>query len=314
MAAAKRDMVTKTNPLIQASYSLSANEIKLIGLAIVDARETGLGITADKPLTIAATDFALKFGVTNETAYEVLKSSIKTLFDRQATYEDVHPETGKVRKNLTRWVSKVSYVEGAGLVQLIFAPDILPMITYIDGRIDGYTTYFLDEISGLKSAYAIRLFEILMQWKTTRKTPLITVEQFRGQMGLLGDEYPLIADFKKCVIDVAMRQINKSTDFTVTYEQKKTGRTITGFIFAFKDKKPAIEHSKPSKPKPPKNISTFVGLELLLFKEITAKHPEITEKYVRDYAEQSGFDVVQTLQKIKTDYRAAEEFSLEETD
>jgi plasmid replication initiation protein len=249
MVTVKRDMVTKTNPLIQASYSLSANEIKLIGLAIVSARETGLGITAEKPLTIAATDFALKFGVTNDTAYEVLKSSIKTLFDRQATYEDIHPETGKPRKNLTRWVSKVSYVEGAGLVQLIFAPDILPMITYIDGRIDGYTSYFLDEISGLKSAYAIRLFEILMQWKTTKETPMITVEQFRGQMGVMGDEYRLIADFKKCVIDVAMKQINKSTDFTVTYEQKKTGRTITGFIFRFKDKKPALGHSKPKQTK-----------------------------------------------------------------
>ncbi|MDO6646496.1 hypothetical protein [Acinetobacter guillouiae] len=52
----------------------------------------------------------------------------------------------------------------------------------------------------------------------------------------------------------------------------------------------------------------------MLFKEITVNHPEITEKYVRDYAEQSGFVMVQALQKIKADYKAAEEFSLEKTD
>jgi plasmid replication initiation protein len=306
-----RDIVTKTNTLIQASYSLSANEIKLIGLAIVDSRESGLGLNATSHLTISATTFADKFNIDPKFAYDILKNACNTLFERQATYEDIDPETGKVRKNKTRWVQKVAYVEGAGHVQLIFAADVLPMITYIDGRIDGYTSYFLDEIAGLKSAYAIRLFELLMQWKTTQQTPLITVEKFRELVGVAATEYPLMSDFKKRVVDLAVSQINDHTDFTVAYEQKKTGRAITGFIFKFKEKKPAIEQSKP---KPAKSISTLAGLELVLFKEITSNHPEITEKYVRDYAEQSGIDLVQALQKIKADYKAAEEFSLEKTD
>jgi uncharacterized protein YktA (UPF0223 family) len=66
--------------------------------------------------------------------------------------------------------------------------------------------------------------------------------------------------------------------------------------------------------KTPKNISTLAGYELELFKEITANQPEKTEKYVREYAEQSGVDLLQALQKIKADYKAAEEFSLEKTD
>jgi plasmid replication initiation protein len=309
-----RDIVTKTNTLIQASYSLSANEIKLIGLAIVDSRESGLGLNATSHLTISATTFADKFNIDPKFAYDILKNACNTLFERQATYEDIDPKTGKVRKNKTRWVQKVAYVEGAGHVQLIFAADVLPMITYIDGRIDGYTSYFLDEISGLKSAYAIRLFELLMQWKTTYQTPLITVEKFRELVGVAVTEYPLMSDFKKRVVDLAVTQINDHTDFTVTYEQKKTGVKVTGFIFKFKNKNSVIEHRKISKPTTSKNISAFIGLELVLFKEITSNYPEITEKYVRDYAEQSGVDLVQALQKIKTDYKTVEEFSLENTD
>jgi plasmid replication initiation protein len=276
MEVIKRDQVTKTNPLIQASYSLSANEMKLIGLAIVHARETGLGISADKPLTIAALDFAAKFNVAERTAYDDLKTACKTLFDRQATYEDTHPETGKVRRNMTRWVSGISYVEGAGLVQLTFAPQVIPMIAYIDGRIDGYTSYFLDEIAGLKSAYAIRLFELLMQWQhTTKQTPAMSIAEFRGVMGVLGDEYPLIADLKKRVIDTAIKQINENTDITVAYEQKKTGRSITGLIFKFKEKKPAIEHQKTA---PAKNAATknpFKGVDDMA--EFLKKHQQGVE-------------------------------------
>lgn len=250
-----RDIVTKTNTLIQASYSLSVNEIKLIALAIVDSRESGLGLNATSHLTITAQRFAEKFGIESKFAYDILKNAANTLFERQASYDDVDPATGKTRKNKTRWVQKVSYVEGAGAVQFVFAADVLPMITYIDGRIDGYTTYFLDEISGLKSAYAIRLFELLMQWKHTLKTPLISIEKFRELVGVSAGEYASsMVNFKRRVLDLAVNQINENTDFTVEYEQHKTGVKVTGFVFKFKAKKPAIEEKKKPKPNKPQEI------------------------------------------------------------
>ena len=46
-------------------------------------------------------------------------------------------------------------------------------------------------------------------------------------------------DFKKYVLDIALKQVNEHTDITVKVEQHKTGRTITGFSFSFKQKKSA---------------------------------------------------------------------------
>lgn len=43
-------------------------------------------------------------------------------------------------------------------------------------------------------------------------------------------------DFKKYVLDLTIKQINAHTDITVSYEQHKTGRSITGFSFRFKQK------------------------------------------------------------------------------
>ena len=46
----------------------------------MSARDTGQGITADSKLEIHASDYANQFNVTNETAYEVLKSAVNNLF------------------------------------------------------------------------------------------------------------------------------------------------------------------------------------------------------------------------------------------
>jgi plasmid replication initiation protein len=63
-------------------------------------------------------------------------------------------------------------------------------------------------------------------------------------------------DFKKYVLDLAIKQINEHTDITVKVEQHKKGRTISGFSFKFKQKQqPKIE--KPVDPKRDPNTPDF---------------------------------------------------------
>ena len=51
-----------------------------------------------------------------------------------------------------------------------------------------------------------------------------------------------MGDFKRFVLDLAVKQINEHTDITVKYEQHKKGRNIVGFTFIFKYKnKPKAE-------------------------------------------------------------------------
>ena len=50
----KNELVVKDNALINASYNLEVTEQRLILLAILNARETGNGITADSKLEIHA--------------------------------------------------------------------------------------------------------------------------------------------------------------------------------------------------------------------------------------------------------------------
>ena len=53
---------------------------------------------------------------------------------------------------------------------------------------------------------------------------------------MLNSEYQRVLDLKKRVIDPAVLQINEFSDLTVSYTQKKKGRTVTHFIFNFSQK------------------------------------------------------------------------------
>ena len=231
----KTELIVKDNALINASYNLDLVEQRLILLAIVEARESGKGINANDPLTVHAESYINQFGVHRNTAYQALKDACDSLFARQFSYQSLS-EKGNVINHKSRWVSEVAYIDNEAVVRLIFAPAIVPLITRLEEQ---FTKYEIQQISNLTSAYAVRLYEILIAWRSTGKTPLITIYDFRQKIGVLETEYKRMYDFKKYVLDIALKQVNEHTDINVKVEQHKTGRSITGFSFSFKQKKSA---------------------------------------------------------------------------
>ena len=226
------DLIVKDNALMNASYNLALVEQRLILLAILEARETGKGINANDPLTVHANSYINQFNVERHTAYQALKDACKDLFARQFSYQEKR-ERGRI--NITsRWVSQIGYMDDTATVEVIFAPAVVPLITRLEEQ---FTQYDIEQISGLSSAYAVRLYELLICWRSTGKTPVIELAEFRKRIGVLDTEYTRTDNLKMRVIELALKQINEHTDITASYEQHKKGRTITGFSFKFKQKK-----------------------------------------------------------------------------
>ena len=226
-------LVVKDNALMNASYNLDLVEQRLILLAIIEARESGKGINANDPLTVHAESYINQFGVHRVTAYQALKDACDNLFARQFSYQS-KSEKGNIQNHRSRWVSEIIYIDTEATVKIIFAPAIVPLITRLEEQ---FTKYDIEQISDLSSAYAIRLYELLICWRSTGKTPIIELGEFRNRVGVLDSEYHRIAHLKERVIEHSIKQINEHTDITDTYEQHKKGRTITGFSFKFKQKK-----------------------------------------------------------------------------
>ncbi|AYZ55242.1 MULTISPECIES: replication initiation protein RepM [Gammaproteobacteria] len=228
------ELIVKDNALIQASYTLDTVEQRLILLAIAEARETGHGITENSLLEVHASSYINTFNVEKHTAYTVLRDASKSLFDRYVTYHDINPKTGKDRSFHCRWVDKIGYEPQTGIVFLRFTQDIVPLITRLE---ENFTKYELEQVSRLTSSYAIRLYELLIQWRSAGKTPIFDLSIFRQQLGVEAHQYKTMSNFKTYVLDFALKQVNELTDITAKYEQHKKGRSISGFSFSFKQKK-----------------------------------------------------------------------------
>ncbi len=229
----KNGLVVKDNALINASYNLELTEQRLIMLAIINARESGQGITADSKLEIHASDYAKLFNVSLDASYKALREAVNNLFNRQFSYTAEYKRTGKIGVVRSRWVSRIFYVDDLALLEITFAPDVVPLVTRLE---EHFTSYQAKQVAHLTSKYAVRLYELLIAWREAGKVPPIEISEFRNRLGLLDDEYTAMHNFKKRVLEPSIQQINEHTDITVTYEQHKKGRTISGFSFRLKQK------------------------------------------------------------------------------
>ena len=235
----KNGLVVKDNALINASYNLELTEQRLIMLAIINARELGQGITADSKLEIHASDYAKLFNVSPDASYKALKEAVNNLFNRQFSYTAEYKRTGKVGIVRSRWVSRIFYVDDLALLEITFAPDVVPLITRLE---EHFTKYEAKQVAHLTSKYATRLYELLIAWRDVGKTPIFELQKLRKNLGVDDDEYQRMHHFKSRVLETAITQINEHTDIKTTYEQHKQGRTITGFSFKFKHKQqPKVE-------------------------------------------------------------------------
>ncbi len=74
------------------------------------------------------------------------------------------------------------------------------------------------------------------------------------------DLYSDMSDFKKRVIDPAVKDINKNSNFNVSWTQRKAGRSISHLIFEFSEKK-TLAAEKPKRKTKPKAKVEDIKLE-----------------------------------------------------
>lgn len=241
--------VVKDNALINASYNLDLVEHRIVLQGIVKSRDTETGFNALTHVSIHASEYEKQFGVTKDGAYKALKDAVQSLFERQFSFTEL--QDGKLKVIKSRWVSQIAYVDDLAEIQIIFSPAVASMCSRLESH---FTRYDLKQIAGLSSKYAVRLYELVIAWKATGKTPEFSLAEFRSKIGLLDSEYTPMNNFKKYVLDLAVKQINEHTDIKLDYEQHKKGRSITGFSFKFKSK---VKQQKIEQQRDPNTIDLF---------------------------------------------------------
>lgn len=97
-------------------------------------------------------------------------------------------------------------------------------------------------IASFRSGYSVALHEQLEQRKSFQKWK-VEVEEFRILMGILPDEYNAVFDLKRRVINPAIDEIEKNTEyFNLKYKSIKNGRSISHFEFTWGIDRKEREH------------------------------------------------------------------------
>jgi plasmid replication initiation protein len=234
-----RQLIVKSNHIIEASYRLSVAEQRVILSAISQVRR-------DQPVTdavlysVTAAEISELCGTDPKTAYRDLQSAAERLQTRRVTLI-LEPDGVTIRsrrRRVTCWVQSVDYIDQEGRIELRFGKDILP---YLTGLQREFTRYALSDVAKMTSAYGIRLYELLAQWPEGRRE--VALDDLRRWLQL-EDRYPLMADLRRWVIEPAVEQINEHSPLTLTWSPRKTGRKITHLVFNYVHKRPDKAHRK----------------------------------------------------------------------
>jgi plasmid replication initiation protein len=233
------DLVVVGNGLIDAHYRLSLIETRLIKYAAVQARENNTALFPHLPITIRIDEFAAFFpDMDKKSAYVQVKEAINKLYNRDFSWTTLVPfEEGKgigltEAVHRSRWVYSTTYVDGNGMVQLCLTPAVIEQISRLEAE---FTSYQLKQIVNLQSAYSIRIYELLAQYKTIGERSFLLSEL--KEILQLGDKYSAYGHFKSKVLMPSVGEVNANTDLNISFEERKVGRSVVQLDFSIKPKK-----------------------------------------------------------------------------
>lgn len=222
----REQLVVKSNDLIQKSrFDLSILEQKIVLNLIQLIKPTD---TAFQTYYFSVQDFCKLCNIDFESGgnYAMIKDTIQKLSDKSFWVRQ-----GK-KQSLCRWINKARIEENSGIIEIRLDDDLLPYLIELKNN---YTMYSLINVLGMQSKYSPRIYE-LAKSNEYKKAFIIELQELKEMIS--AEHYKNFYDFKRYVLDTAIKEINTVTDINLSYEPIKEGRKVTKIEFSIEKKLP----------------------------------------------------------------------------
>lgn len=217
---ADNHLVVQSNPLIEGQYKLDLIPAKLIRV-LVSMIKPNDSILEKKLYKLSATDFATIIESEGKDIYHRVKEAAHKL---KTTVITIRKKNSTI---VTNWLASYEYHDREGWIEFEFSAKLDSELLRIK---DQFTQYYLANISGLRSQYSIRLYELLSQYLTIGNRK-ITIEELKPLLGIEEDKYNEFWHIRQRVLIPAYREINAKTDIEFQWKPFKHVRKITGVEF-----------------------------------------------------------------------------------
>ena len=217
--------VVKSNTLVEARYRLSLQESHVILWLLTQIKPEDEDL---KLHSMKISDFAKMVGVKIENQYKELRKVTMNLIQRGLSIYE--PETKEWLQ--VSWLSSARYRQRKGDVLLSFDPQLKPYLLQLKSQ---FTRINISDAIGFKSVYALRIFELLVQYETVGKRE-ISINELRDYCGIGKDEYKQYVHIKTRLINRAKTEINAKTCYEIDYKEIKESPKVVGIDWSIKYK------------------------------------------------------------------------------
>ena len=219
------------NRLLNAITNLELNERRLIMFLSPIVRKAIDNNPKERVFKAKVIDFMEQYSIKSKKYYGEFEKIADSILQKVYYFwEDYKNTRVKVGAN---WVSECHYLEHEGALEIRLDDRMIEMLTVFD-RANPFTKYERQMIVNLGS-YGLILFEMIascMHQQHKQKT--YSIEYLREKFNCV-EIYPTFYDFKRYVLDRAIKDIEQNTPFRITYTQKKKGRIVSELVFSFED-------------------------------------------------------------------------------
>ncbi len=220
----KNHYAVMANAIIKGKQTMSLQEAKLIRLLITQIAKNDKDF---KTYQVNIKELAKFLEVPDNNLYRDIKNICDKLLTRIVRINTDDP--AKPWK-IFQWLQLAEY-DGHGTITLMLSNQIAPYLLQLNAW---FTQYQLKNILAMKSFYSIRLYELLKltvgEDRRKKMEYIFSIQALREYLEC-ESKFKKIIDFKKKVLDIAVRDISEYSEYNCTYECKKTSRSITDIIF-----------------------------------------------------------------------------------
>ncbi len=218
------------NILSYIAFSMGADvqdefvvDIHIKQLEELTGKTLSYGYVKDITKKLTSINYSIKWKDIKGTEYESLFNFSKS--SKNSVYNDDDFVT-------VNCITKAKYITKEGMVSLVVNKDMIPFFTQLKKQ---FTKYNFTNFMQLSSFYSKRFYTMFSMFRSTG----IFIKSLEDLKTLfdLKENYPRYKDFKRRVLVPSLNEINEVTEFEVTLEEKKKGRSVETLVFHFIEKK-----------------------------------------------------------------------------
>lgn len=254
------------NEIINAKYNIKLKEFKLL-FAVLSQIQPEEGKFCLYRFKVK--DLATAIGITPGKGYF---SEVRKLANQLRKTDVYIQKRQDENEEKEQWIdaSFISSIENTGDGYMEIALDPKLHRYFFDLR-EQFTKMGIQDILKFKSIYTQRIYGFIKQYEKTGYRRM-KIDKIKEDL-MIQNKYKLFSDLKRFVIEPAVKEINETTNFEVSYEtdSKKAGVKVTEIFFHFRKKNNTMDRLSDDE------LKTY---NLLISKGITSeKVEELFELY-----------------------------------